>query len=153
MEFFKPNDAIEGASCELYTRKPVFESGPQTNPITKNRCLRIEMSRTASAEIRKKLQLNEEEIKLRQEKGIHLEIGDKLKGKAITAYVDKTRSVVFKSEEGATHTHGGNFASTNDPTYCKIKYAFDHIQILCEKIETDINIKKIKDENRNSNTL
>lgn len=88
--------------------------------------MRIELCRNATSCISKEVELTRDELAARE--GIHLKKGDKLIGDAITVYVCQRRPVRFYPYEGATHTHGGNFASTKNPTLCEIKYSHDHIR-------------------------
>lgn len=135
MELYSPGDAIEGASCSLFTRKPEIISTLVKYPLTGKSCMRVEMSRNASAEISKAMVLSESDKLLRN--GVHLEVGDKLKAESISVFVAQRRPVSFSVKEGATHTHGGHFCSTGNNTFCKIKYAYDHIQhILNNKLIT-----------------
>lgn len=126
MELYNIGDRIEGEHCELYARKKVAPGCLQTHPITGKPCIRIELCRNATSCISKEMELTPDEMDAR--KGIHLKEGDKLKADAITVYVCQTRPVRFYPDEGATHTHGGNFASTKKQTLCEIKYSHDHIR-------------------------
>lgn len=135
MELYSPGDAIEGASCSLFTRKPELISTLVKYPFSEKRCMRVEMSRNASAEISKAMKLDDDERKLRN--NVHLEVGDKLKADTISVFVAQRRPVSFTVKEGATHTHGGHFCSTKNDTYCEIKYAYEHIQhVLYNKMIT-----------------
>lgn len=126
MEFYNIGDRIEGAHCELYARKEVAPGCLQAHPITGEPCMRIELCRAATAQISKVMPYTEEELKIRQD--VNLNLGDKLRGDAITVYVCQRRPVRFYTKEGATHTHGGNFASTKKTTLCEIKYSHNHVR-------------------------
>lgn len=136
MELYNIGDRIEGAHCELYSRKEVSPGCLQEHPITGKPCIRVELSRNATAEISKEMIFTEEELACRQ--GVNITEGDKLKGDAITVYVCQRRPVRFYVREGATHTHGGNFASTKNQTLCEIKYPHDHIKNGIQKRQISI---------------
>ena len=127
-EFYNAGECIEGGACDLFTRKHNVYSCLQSHPLTGKPCIRIEMSRNASAEITREADLGQEALLQRAERGVHLSIGDKLKADSISVHVSQLRPVRFIVKEGATHTHGGHFASTNKNTFCIIRYAFEHIQ-------------------------
>lgn len=127
-EFYNVGECIEGAACNLFTRKHNVYSCLQSHPLTGKPCVRIEMSRNASAEITQEVSLDPDSLRLRIENGVHLSLGDKLKADSISVHVSQFRPVRFIVKEGATHTHGGHFASTNKNTLCSIRYAFEHIQ-------------------------
>lgn len=126
MGLYNVGDRIEGEHCDLYARKEVGPGCLQKHPITGEHCMRIELCRNATAQISKEIILSDDELKDWQ--GVHLNKGDKLIANAITVYVRQNRPVRFISHEGATHTHGGNYASTKRPTLCEIKYTHDHIR-------------------------
>lgn len=146
MEHYKESDRIEGAHCELYCRKQTPCSSLQKHPVSGKLCIRVELSRNATAEITKELDLTEDQKKAKLDMGIHSNLGDKLIGDAITVFVEQRRPIKFATDEGATHRHGANFASTTNPTLGEIKYAHEHIRNaaikhLCElqkKIDTKI---------------
>lgn len=129
MDHYKEKDRIEGEHCELYCRKAVSISSPQKHPISGETCMRAELSLNATSEISEELKLTEDQKKEKLSiHGIHTNLGDRLVGDAISVFVLQRKPLKFKSDEGATHTHGGNFASTGKTTLCEIKYAHDHIR-------------------------
>lgn len=127
MELYREGDAIEGAACELYARRPDNKSVLTKHPLTGKMCMRVEMSRNATSEISKALQLSTDEEKALRA-GVYMDLGDKLIADAITVYVCQRRPLKFTKEGGMTHTHKGQVASTSVPTYCKIKYCHEHIE-------------------------
>ena len=127
MELYNVGDAIEGAACELYARRPDSNSVLTKHPLTGKMCMRVEMSRNATSEISKALELQTEEEKVLRN-GVYMGVGDKLIGEAITVYVCQRRPLKFTKKGGMTHTHKGQVASTAVPTYCKIKYCHEHIE-------------------------
>lgn len=129
MDHYKEKDRIEGEQCELYCRKAVSVSSLQKHPISGKPCIRAELSRNATSEISKELQLTEDQKKEKLSvHGIHTDLGDRLVGDAISVFVLQRKPLKFESDEGATHTHGGNITSTGKATLCEIKYAHEHIR-------------------------
>ena len=126
MELYNPGDSIEGASCELYSRRPDLKGVLTKHPLTGKLCMRVELSRNSTSQISKEITLtSEEERALRQ--GVNLALGDKLVAEAITVYVCQRRPPKFSVEGGMTHTHKGQVSTTTVPTYCRIKYSHEHI--------------------------
>lgn len=129
MELYRQDDRIEGARCELYCRKPTVKNSMEEHPISGEPCIRAEMSRNATSEISKELELTDEEKKIKIEQHrIHTDLGDKLIADGISVYVCQKRPLKFKPNEGATHTHGGNFSTTHTTTLCEISYPHEHIR-------------------------
>lgn len=118
---------VEGAKCEVYTRKEEFK-GLRKDPITHKPMIVYELSRNCSVEVVEKLSLSTEEIEERAGMGIHTEPGDKLKADAITLYVAEKRKLKIEVKEGQTSTHGGHLISTKKRTIGEIKYPFQNIQ-------------------------
>lgn len=132
MELISVGDAIEGAACELYARRSDCKGTPTKHPLTGKTCMRVELSRAATSEISKVLELlSEDDKKLRA--GVYMGLGDRLVGDAITVYVCQRRPIKFTVEGGMTHTHKGQVASTKVPTYCRIKYSHEHVKYGMER--------------------
>ncbi len=153
MKFYNVGEAIEGAQCELYCRRPDCSGVLVKHPLTGKSCMRVEMSRNATAEISKRLELSDEELLMRGK--VHLEVGDKLVADAITVYICQRRPPKFSVSEGLTHTHGGHQATTDKPTYCRIKYSHEHIgngikNRLDKKLKA---LEKKKDEDKDFNNM
>lgn len=147
MEHYKENDRIEGLHCELYCRKETVLSSLQRHPISGKMCMRAELSRNATAEISKELQITAKEKNEKYEKyGIYTNIGDRLVGDALTIFVEQKRPIKFTVKEGATHRHGARFASTTNPTLCEIKYAQEHIRNA--EVKRLAAIQKLIDKNK-----
>lgn len=129
MDHYKQGDRLGGEHGELYCRKEDVSSSFQKNPFTGNPCIRIELSRNSTSEISKAFDPGNDRIrKILEQFSIHHSIDDRLVADAISVYVDQKKPVKFSSDEGATHTHGGRFASTSKPTFSEIKYAHEHIR-------------------------
>lgn len=129
MDHYNENDRIEGLHCELYCRKESVVSSLQRHPLSGKLCIRAELSRNATAEISKELDLSLEEKRRKlDDQGIYTDLGDRLIGDALTVYIEQKRPIRFTVSEGATHRHGARFASTVNPTLSEIKYAQEHIR-------------------------
>ena len=134
-EFINRGETIEGVQCEIYTRKEEWK-GLRKNPITEQTMMVYELDRNCSAEITKELWLSEQDKKIRDNYEnrnnviIHRNIGDKIKGDAITIYVNSKRKLPVESKEGMTSTHGGRLISTSKHTIGIIKYPFDNYKKL-----------------------
>lgn len=126
-EYVNVGDTVEGAKCDVYTRKELFK-GLRKDPITRSVMSVYELDRNCSVEVTEELPLSGEEAKKRESMGVHLSKGDKLKADAITLYVDSKRRLRFEVKEGQSGTHGGNLASTKSRTVGVIKYPFQCIQ-------------------------
>ena len=129
MEHYKEGERLGGAHGELYCRKESVISSLQKNPFTGKPCIRIELSRNCTSAISKSLDISDSDIKAILDKfGMHHKLDDRLVADAISVYVDQRRPVKFTVKEGATHRHGGRFASTTNPTFSEIKYPQEHIR-------------------------
>lgn len=126
-EFVNAGDMVEGARCEVYTRKWLCK-GLREDPITHSNMMAYELDRNCSVEIVEKMSLSDNELQIRTEKMVHVNVGDKLKADAITLYVETKRKIKFEVKEGMTATHGGSLASTRKRTVGEIKYPFPNIQ-------------------------
>lgn len=132
MEFVNYNDTVEGGKCAVYARALDWK-GLREDPITGDSMTVYELSRNCSVEVTDPLVLKEEEKKMREENGVHTDLGDKIKGEAITLFVDTLRKIKFEVVEGMTATHGGNVCSTNSRTVGIIKYPFPNLIKLLNK--------------------
>ena len=129
MEHYELGDRHGGEHCELYCRKENVCVSLQKNPFTGKNCIRVELSRNATSEISKEFDLSDKDLcDLLEAHSISHVLGDRLIADAITVYIDQLRPIKFKKDEGATHTHGGRFASTIRNTFSEIKYMHDHIR-------------------------
>lgn len=129
MDHYNKDEKLGGKHCELYCRKENICSSLQRNPFTGKSCIRVELSRNATSEISKELDLSDKDLRdLIATHQIHHSLGDRLCADAITVYIDQLRPIKFKKDEGATHTHGGRFASSINNTISIIKYTHEHIR-------------------------
>lgn len=139
--FVTTGSMVEGAKCEIYTRKENLK-GMYKDPITSKNMLKYELSRNCSVEVTEELQLTtDEDIALRDRSGVHRSLHDKLKADSVTLFIDQKLPLKVIPKEGATHTHGGRFMSTNKRTVGVIKYAFSNLPQQLRAMEP---IKQIK---------
>lgn len=133
---------LEGAKCEIYTRKEVFK-GLHKDPITSVNMIKYELCRNCSVEITKEHILTDElEREKRENLGVFRSLGDKLKGDSITVFVEQKIPLTVTVVEGATATHGGRFMSTKKRTIANIKYQFDNLP---ERLNAPVEPLKITD--------
>ena len=144
-EYLNAGDTVEGARCEIYTRKEVFK-GMREDPISGESMIVYELDRNCSVEVTEVLELTAEEKKLRAELGVHGEIGDKLKADAITLYVNQKRKLSVTTKEGLTFTHGGRLISTKRRTEAEIKYPFQNLNTLLGYSHRSGDMKKIAEQ-------
>lgn len=136
-------DTAEGAKTEIYTRAKSWK-GLRKDPITHSMMMVYELDRNCSVEVTEKIPLNGDALEIRKKKGVHCEVGDKLKADAITIYVETKKKIKFEVKEGLTSTHGGHLASTKNRTIGEIKYPFSNIQSkFMQKLDGDSFIKSI----------
>lgn len=104
---------LEGAKCEIYTRKEVLK-GLQKDPVTSVTMIKYELSRNSSVEITQEHVLTSDEdiVQRRSIPNFFNSLGDKLKSDSITVFINQHRPIKFTVSEGATATHGARFAST-----------------------------------------
>lgn len=141
-EFIKAGDTVEGAKCEIYTRREDFK-GMREDPISGRPMLVYELDRNCSVEVTEVLELTDEEKMLRNKLNVHGEVGDKLKADAITLYVNEKRKLKVTVKEGQTATHGGRLMSTKKRTVGVIKYPFQNLNTLLGLSANSTNTKKI----------
>lgn len=123
----EPGATIEGAKCEIYSRKENFK-GLRQDPITKQPMVTYELSRNCSMEISRELPLSDDERNIPERAGVYLSLGEKIKGESITMYVEGKGKVSFDVKEGMTARHGGRLLSTSKRTIGVIKYPFDNLR-------------------------
>lgn len=119
-EIVKEGSLLEGAKCEIYTRKETVK-GLHRDPITSVMMLKYELNRNCSVEITKEHDLKtDEDIALRRKLAVFNSLGDKLKADSISIYIEQKLPLKVTVQEGATATHGGRFMSTSKRTVAKI---------------------------------
>ena len=135
-------DCVEGAKCSIYTRK-YDHKGLREDPILQKPMSVYELSRNCSVEVTQVLPLAGEELEIRRQNNVHLEVGDKLKADSITLYVDELRKMKFTVSEGLTSRHGGQLCDTRKRTFGKIKYPIENLK---KFFETTTIVKEIPEQ-------
>ncbi|MBR4801416.1 MAG: hypothetical protein IK041_01245 [Bacteroidales bacterium] len=143
-EFYAPGDIIEGAKCDICTRKYDFK-GLQKDPITNTPMVKYELSKNGSVEVTKEMTYSKEEREKRDSLNIHYKLADKIRAEAITVYINTLTKVDFKDTEGVSHTHGANIYSSKESVVGVIKYPFNNLsKALGEKSQKYIALKNGK---------
>ena len=143
MELYNTGDAIDGAHCQIVTRKEEWK-GLQKDPIYGKNMTKYEMSRNSRAIIEKKHDISEEEIKKHKEKrNICFEVGDMVKGDSITVYVEQLRPLKEPNIINDSGRHEARQFFTKKRTLGIIKYPFAHIMEVTAQIAQG-NIKLLK---------
>lgn len=124
--FVRFGEMVEGAKCDIYTRKGV-RKGMYNDPITQKPMLKYELSRNSSVEVTKALDLTPEQKDIREKLPVHSEVGDKIKGDSITLFIDQKIPVRMEVKEGTSARHGASLFSTSKRTIGVIKYTFDNL--------------------------
>lgn len=107
-EFYNIGDQLEGLKGDVFARKIEIKN-LRKHPLYGDSGICFETDRNSSIEITRELDLNENERRDKERRNIHLNLGDKLRGDAITIYIRSRRPPRITSDEGASHTHGGQF--------------------------------------------
>lgn len=131
-EFYNIGDQLEGLKGDVFARKIEIKN-LRKHPLYGDSGICFETDRNSSIEITRELDLNENERRDKERRNIHLNLGDKLRGDAITIYIRSRRPPRITSDEGASHTHGGQFFTADKQPYAIIKYSFEHINKVIEK--------------------
>lgn len=119
--YITPGDMVEGKKCHVMTRKYEFKR-LQKDPITKKNMVMYELDRNCSVEITQCMELSENDLHLRLEKKVGMQLGDCLTGDAIQMYIDTFRPVTFTVKEGQSGRHGACLVDTKKRTIGKLKY-------------------------------
>ena len=81
---------------------------------------RYSSSRNSAAVVKKThIVADDSDVKIAT-KDYHRNVGDELECSGMKVYVDCVRRIKTESDEGATHTHGAIFATTNNHTIAMI---------------------------------
>lgn len=118
-KFIRQGETIEGDSVGIQVRKWV----PTTIVFlaaVKKRMFRYSSSRNSSAVVIKPHLVSDDPEVVAATANYHRVIGDELECSGMKVYVDCNRRIRVESEEGATHTHGAIFATTDKHTIATI---------------------------------
>lgn len=128
--YINEGETIEGMKADVIARRTEWK-GLKREPITGKLMTLYELDRNCSVEITEAMELDADGKSLREQLGIHGEIGDKIQGDAIKLWVDiKRNALKFNTKEGVSGRHGANLASTSKRTIGKLKYSFDNYKRL-----------------------
>lgn len=143
-KFIKYGETIEGDSIGIQVRKWV----PSTIVFlasVKKRMFRYSSSRNSTAIIQKEHVVSDDPEVVEATKGFHRNIGDELECFGMKVYVDSNRKIKTESDEGATHTHGAIFATTDKHTIATISTPLACLQkAIADKEQQELAIQKQK---------
>lgn len=132
-EYVDAGELVEGARCNIYTRKEEWKS-MQKDPITHKSMTKYELSRNCSVEVVEKYMLSlPEDMELRKELPLHSEAGDKLKALCITVYIDQKKKLGEPEIDKSTGRHEGRLFYTDKRTIGVIKYPFENLKAITKK--------------------
>lgn len=118
-KFIKQGETIEGDSVGIKVRKWV----PATMVFlaaVKKRMFRYSSSRNSSAVVIKTHLVPDDPEIVSATESYHRNVGDELECFGLKVYIDCNRRIKVESDEGATHTHGAIFATTDKHTIATI---------------------------------
>lgn len=143
-KFIKQGDTIEGDSVGIQVRKWT----PSTLvffPPVKKRLFRYSSSRNSSAIVNKVHIVADDPEIIEATKDYHRCAGDELECFGMKVYVDSPRKIRVVSDEGATHTHGAIFATTEKHTIATISTPLSCLQkAIAEKEQDEIAMIELK---------
>ncbi len=132
-EYVKIGEMVEGARCNIYTRREEWKS-LQKDPITHKPMVKYELSRNCSVEITEKHKLSTpEDIELRKGLPLYTEVGDKLKALCITIYVNQKSKLGEPVVDASTARHEGRLFYTDKRTIGVIKYPFENLRAMTQR--------------------
>lgn len=136
MEYVLSGEIVEGAHCDIVTRKHKW-IGLRKDPITNSLMMLYELERNCSVEVTKVMTYTDDELNERIKERVHFLLGDKLVADRIQLYVKTIRNnVQFEVKEGQSGRHGAQLAHTTDMTIGKIKYALEtHSKLMPSNIK------------------
>lgn len=141
-KFISQGDTIEGDSVGIQVRKWTPSALVFFSPV-KKRMYRYSSSRNSSAVIKKvHIVANDPEI-IKATKDYHRGVGDELECSGMKVYVDCPRRVKVVSDEGATHTHGAIFVTTDKHTVAMISVPLSCLlKVIAEKEQVEAALKE-----------
>ena len=145
-EYVKTGEMVEGARCNIYTRKEEWKS-MQKDPITHKPMVKYELSRNCSVEVTHKHNAtSDQDVELRKQLPLHSEVGDKLKALCITVFIDQKKKLDKPTVVSSTGRHEGRLFYTEKRTIGIIKYPFESIKNMTNKYLTK-GQSKLSDKN------
>ena len=118
-KFIKPGETIEGDSVGIQVRKWVPGSIVFLAAV-KKRMYRYSSSRNSSAIVCKERLISGDPEIASATANYHRNVGDELECFGMKVYMDCNRRIKVESDEGASHTHGAIFATTDKHTIASI---------------------------------
>lgn len=118
-KFIKPGETIEGDSVGIQVRKWVPGSIVFLAAV-KKRMFRYSSSRNSFAVVNKVHPISGDPEIAAATVNYHRNVGDELECFGMKVYIDCNRRIKVESDEGATHTHGAIFATTDKHTIASI---------------------------------
>ena len=132
-KFIKPGDTVEGDSVGIQVRKWVPGSIVFLAAV-KKRMFRDASSRNSSAVVKKTHLVSDDPDVVKDTMNYHRNVGDELECFGMKVYVDCNRRIKVVPNEGATHTHGALFATTDKHTIATVSTPIACLQkIIAEK--------------------
>lgn len=125
-EYYNRGDSIEGRKLDVFSRK-IEKSSTLLNCGVLGRCVKYKCDRNASAEITQEL-TEVQKSNLRNKDNSKLGLSDKLKCDALFVLHEGCRHLSITKDEGATHTHGGQYINTKTRSYSEITTPFEQIE-------------------------
>ncbi len=125
--FIKYGDTIEGDGVDIQVRKWIPGSIVKLAAVKKN-MYRYSSDRNSSATISKAHKVSDDPEIIVATKAYHRAVGDSLKCDGMKVYVDCMRRITVRPDEGASHRHGANFASTRNHTIATISTPLSCLQ-------------------------
>lgn len=141
--FIEYGETIEGDSVDILVRKWVPGSIVKLAAVKKN-MYRYSSDRNSNATISKAHTVSEDPEIIEATKSYHRTVGDKLQCDGMKVYVDCIRRITVKPDEGASHRHGANFASTHNHTIATIS-----TPLACLQKAIAANERKLLNKNSN----
>lgn len=141
-KYIKAGDTIEGDSVGIRVRKWTPATIVDV-PSVKKKMYRYSSSRNSSAIVKESHEVSEDPDVVLATQDYHREIGDELECSGMKVYVDSKRKIKVESREGATHTHGALYATTDKHTIATISTPLANLQkAIAEQESAEMAIKK-----------
>lgn len=135
-KYIKQGDTIEGDCVGIQVRKWTPSTMVFLSPV-KKRMYRYSSSRNSSAVVNKTHIVPDDPEIIAATLNYHRSVGDMLECSGMKVYVDSPRRIRVVADEGATHTHGANFASTDKHTIAIVSTPLSCLQKVISDKERD----------------
>lgn len=117
--YIKYGETIEGDAVDIQVRK--WTPGTIVDlPSVKKKMYRYSSDRNSQAIVKKAHIVSDDPEIIEATKDYHRGIGDTLSCDGMKVYIDSFKQIKVKPDEGASHRHGANFASTSNHTIATI---------------------------------